>query len=138
FDRELVAAQADAATQPRTELVENAVLDAGELSRDVVRNVESLLHATSVGARFRAIRHGCAGSRGWARGAENGRRCPRELARCLSSGRSVAIRHTFGPPTCARGRYARSGWRVERNPHPGGEYGRVAGADRVRYSSLRM
>jgi len=32
----------------------------------------------------------------------------------------------------------RSQWVEGRaNPHPGGEYGRVAGADRVRYSSLR-
>ena len=44
LDREPVAAQADRAAQPVTERVEHAVADRGELSRDVVRDIQHLLH----------------------------------------------------------------------------------------------
>ena len=45
LEREPVAAQQDRAVEPVAQRVEHAVADAGELGRDVVRDVENFLHA---------------------------------------------------------------------------------------------
>ena len=45
-ERQTVAAKRDRALEPLAQRVEDAVLDAGELGRDLVRDVENLLHPT--------------------------------------------------------------------------------------------
>ena len=47
-ERQAVAAQRDRALEPLAQRVEHAVLDAGELGRDLVRDVQYLLHQSAV------------------------------------------------------------------------------------------
>ena len=48
-EREPVPAQRDRAAQALAERVENAVLDPGQLGRNLVRDIQHLLHGGSVG-----------------------------------------------------------------------------------------
>ena len=50
LERQLVAAHADGDVEAVAERVEHAVVDPGQLGRDLVGDVEDLLHALSVGA----------------------------------------------------------------------------------------
>jgi len=56
LDREPVAPQADRAPKPAAERVEHAVADRGELGRDVVRDIQHLLHAPQCRPRASAHR----------------------------------------------------------------------------------
>jgi hypothetical protein len=58
LDRQPVAAQADRATQSVAERVEHAVANRGELSRNVVRDIEHLLHGPKCRAPATAHRDG--------------------------------------------------------------------------------
>src|SRR5205085_9954894 len=55
LDRQLVAAEADRATQPVAQRLEHAVADPGQLGGDLVRDGENLLHAR----KCRAPSGGC-------------------------------------------------------------------------------